>query len=415
MVDQPAGCHIGEPKTQVAKGGSLPCINPPPIDPVDTPTSSVSAPNADIRPTEEPEFTDFPDTMDWWTDMVPTIQNNNPLQIGWTFFPPNEYPDRKRKRTGDDESFLSTPAGLQLQPKPSKELSAPPSVEGINFSNRLDSSAGRRPETQTSHDRLIAEHAQSAPSKQAPQVPLLLSHPPQIQEAPHERNATPIEVAGQPGAPKTTPVLPSVQLNLPSLKAAHNKAPDKVTLPRQYPINHFVAPKVTPPNTNTQATIRVPVSSVPDQSVSPRTKSVQIPAPTIQGSYKSPYSTTPGSTTQAGITVAGNTLHSNLSNVQSLTEAQSVLPTPSRTNPGDILRKPSLYKIPAWQPTVAQPSLQLQLPSTSNWADRPNANPGGNTPISTARPVPVSQTSNQTPHTNFPQTSRKPRKHAPNL
>jgi hypothetical protein len=104
---------------------------------------------------------------------------------------------------------------------------------------------------------------------------------------------------------------------------------------------------------------QVPVSLVPDISVSPRTKTVQIFRPANPNQDQSQNSslqslvmlrTTTLSTPPGQLTASANTQSTQSMNLGSYRLGTRIpgLVSLSQTPPGDILRKPSLYKIPLW-------------------------------------------------------------------
>jgi hypothetical protein len=438
MVQQLESLRIGVDKPTIAKTGSLPslCLSNVSLTPQTT-LVNLSDASTTLIPTQmevqDEPFTDFPTTMDWWTDQVPTIQSTNPLQYGWNFYPLNSSELKKRKRSDEDDASTNLESSM------------------IDLRTELGA-LGEKSRANLTYDRK-KEGPYFSGSQQG------LTNP----------NSTRCNF--------TTPANLTIQspTSCRSSEMAVSARPNQSSISPPEPQRTVAFPQFEPRRQEAQKyhSVQVPVSMVPDQSVSPRTKTVQITRPVLTSMYQSPYPivTTPGQNTGIESSSSSVILPIPQNSAQSSPSFQTVVAnsttwsppilsssagtaknyslsspidatgfsysTPVKISPiptqSDLLRKPSLYKVPAWTPPLSQSPPAPNSP-ISNRSGRPNADPIQQmtinlTPKSTTMRSPSQSASqdlsNLTQHNISEQTlmssspqsqPQKPiRKHPPNL
>lgn len=181
--------------------------------------------------------------------------------------------------------------------------------------------------------------------------------------------------------------------------------------------------------------IQIPVNLVPDQSVSPRTKSIQVPIPRPSSRYSSPYSPRQDTVLNPPISPPASTFTTRPGRVDNQAAIyipiDRILPqaaSPSITSPcatafrqrrfldPDMMRKPSLYKIPPWPAsTSCVPEVSAKH---SNENGSLHARRHSTTRIESVSPGSNSRTISSVPETSRSvpsQSHRTPRKFPPNL
>lgn len=444
MVQQLESCHLSGRIPDSAKSGSLPAItanfqadlttHPEP--------ACIPSPNMALLPAHSSLL---PDLTSWWSKQIPPIQDNDTLEFDWCGMP---FADEilKRKHEGEPEEPRPSPAERPQYVQSSVQVNP-------GFSDPGSSSTVNEGTSDPWSNPSIQDPAEA--------------HIPSATWWPGFLGTPGVHSFIQPQSAYFT--APSSNLN------AANHLWRRIS--RQRSSQSPSSPRSFPNQTWQQQTIQVPASHVPEQSVSPRTKTVQVVRsldPTQPQHQPSPAATSrspavPSSPSRSAMKPNEASLNPNHQGPRQRPHSSSLefqqigstsdRPTPAvehfrhvHSNPNDILRKPSLYKIPPWpSPQISlhppQPLITATHSSSSNirngisnnartpiqslgaqTASSPPVTNGTQTPLgqdmqansppsvarlSKSRPTATGQA--QVTSSSQIQTSQSTRKHSPNL
>jgi len=404
------------------KTGSLPSIPP-----IAKPSKTTQLPVFDMPQTTSAPFDSFSSPMHLWGNQIPQIQDHGALQHDWDCSASfEETLGTKRKWDGEPEEPRPHPMQPQYQKNGMSGMQGPGTLyEGISMGNPVPW-------------EMRTAQSSFAPFVISPPHPLRFLH-----ETSHH-------VGSNQNKLEFTPPIGERR----NMHFAGEYRPG-TSASRQHPT---IAGPSNQDNNENQHGIQIPAALVPDQSVSPRTKTVWIPQPSnssprcqeassqTEASHKSnsipppprPIVTAPLDTTNQGCIMRSPALR------EFSQTSGTVLQNPAsertrrlHTSSIDVLRKPSLYKIPPWpSPTTALVASQAFLGLDHQQSPRPNEGPSQITadqtttqgsPVSNTQmmfpqqravtPWPMHITSQSSNSTNpiQKQTQGAPRKHSPNL
>lgn len=335
MVQQLDSCHTDERIHTPAKSGSLPTI-----------TQNLQSTLANHQPAcisppsmlvQSASSLSFSDGIPWWDLQVPPVRGNGSFQFDVCGMPFAEEILKKRKYEEDPQVASSCPSQRSQSTWASSQT-----THSSGYSDR-------------SLCAIVEEPSNGYTARSQTQTRSDVSPKPTFLSGSSSNHIRPRHPAPIPTNMNT--------INEKQRQIFQQKSPDlSFSVPSFH--NDF----------RPRQTIQVPVSFVPELSVSPRTKTVQLFRPLDPDHALSRQSSlhsgaTPRTaplppsfelSTASHCTPSVNLNHYSISsNVPNQT--QNPLP-PQQTNPNDILRKPSLYKIPPWP----SPSIHHRQPRYMN-------------------------------------------------
>lgn len=342
VVQKSESCQAGDYMLNTTKAGSLPTITL--ADSID---SNIRYPSFNALETSNmtlptPTLTPFPGWVPWWSDPAPLLSRSD-AQHNWVPIPIGGL---KRKREWHHERSSACPAQepLPLQSLPSLS-NALLETSDIDAFGEID---------------LDNTGFWSNANMQGPLAPLS-SQPTTVPSVDSDLNASNSSGSFQDVASTADQTTKDSQL-WPT-----QPGPPQATSMRQSTL-------LQPYNNNWQR-ILVPASLVPDQSVSPRTKTVEVLKQpnsdqaslrlSTQGIRPMPAPSQYQLTRPMGMSIFGRASrkppqvqHQQISPPSSIPNPATIRHPQPETNPLDILRKPSLYKIPPW-PSTTSPSVNI--------------------------------------------------------
>jgi hypothetical protein len=328
MVQQLEPCHIGGRIHTPAKSESLPTIKPN-LTPHSANPQSVSILPPDIQ--SAPSVS-LEETVPCWDVQIPKFLGNGSFQFDICGMPFAEEVLKKRKYEGEPEEPRQRPTQSSQNTRPSAQISDVSGLSMLGPNSIIDFSVA-----------CASSYYQDSASEALAQTTPRLAFPP---DSPNNLI--------QPHSPATTPCT----INGSWHRAPQEKTPQNPSLIRSLRNDSFQ-----------QQAIHVPVSLVPELSVSPRTKTVQVLRPLSPNQPQSQQMLSQTSAILRSVPLPAASQQSTASvNTQSMDlnpqtigtsnpgQATSRFP-PSQSNADDLLRKPSLYNIPPWPSPPTSPHL----------------------------------------------------------
>ena len=324
MVQLLESCHMGGSTHSATKSGSLPTTTQVQKQHVDN-LQSISSTSPHIHPTPAIPFLD---DRSFWDVQFPHIQGNGSFQFDICGMPFAEEILKKRKHDEEPEEPGSEGDLWLSQCSQNKRLATPTGHVCAHGSNHP---SGRH---KLSSDACASSTFCISCRESQPQPPLGLAFP-----------------SGPPNCfmqPQNLSVSRR-DLDMANQLEGRRSKPDtrQNSSSKECFINDWTQ----------QQPIQVPVSLVPELSVSPRTKTVQVVRRLNPGQAKMPFQTSaiprptplaqPSEQSAAYCNLPLINLNSFSIGHDALIPTQNRFP-PFETTPRDILRKPSLYKIPPW-------------------------------------------------------------------
>ena len=357
MVQRLESCHIwdieGKPVPSTSRSGSLP-LGPPTTNPNANPNLQRS-PTTPNTSGPSPQFLSFAPFMSipWWTSPCTELQDAPMMQNELFSIQPEHKASQKRKREGKVEQYMPHPIQRSLDEQVSSQGDSFSEMEGLDTESTDISNTSS---TKTNLTNLLS------PSSRMQNFCWTLQS-----NASQNRGQSPIS---------TTPYLNLIDSSGPHVRVSQ-QAPSRIS--RSVQLKQNIRPQ--------QQTITTPARLVPEQSVSPRTHTVEVPGPpfanqiqprqktVLQRSMLTSGQSLPSAQSQASTLMNRNNQFQIQRSVPSqplLTEGFQRSEHPSRpqnlqqTYSSDIQRKPSLYKVPPWlSPPSPNCSTQKSLSSTS--------------------------------------------------
>lgn len=360
MVQRLESCHIrdidGDHRPGSCRSGSLPialqAINTNPNQQSQFPSLSFSPSGPDNASSQFLPFAPFMSTS-WWLDPNMQLQDNSIIQDGWIPMQPEDTVAKKDKHDGDPEQPRSHPIQRSQAKQLSPELSNFSGLNGMDmlpldiFSNPMDSTFAIPPTIPSTATSL--QNFSWNPSSNINRVQDVRRCPP----------------------PTSVPRKLSVA---EQLRPSHYSSQQNPNLMRANQTSNAQ-----------EQTVTIPAVLAPDQSVSPRTQTVEVPNLPSSSQPQarqvlSQHAMAPSGVFQPSSQQLRTMMPMYLTNrfqiprsAPSWSDNRPLAKIPQQ-NPGlnrpqqsDIMRKPSLYKVPPWPSpasfsTTAQPSSAAAQP-----------------------------------------------------
>jgi hypothetical protein len=355
-----------------AKSESLPTITPNLTSHLVNPQSvSILPPDIQSAPSLSVK-----ETVPWWDMQVPKFLGNGSFQFDICGMPFAEEILKKRKYEGEPEEAMQRSTQSSQNTRPSAQVSdvSGLSMPGPNSVNNFSVACA---------GSYYQDSVSEALAPTTPRLDCLLGSPNN-----HIR----------PHSPATTPCT----INESWHRVSQEKNPQGPSLVRSLHNGSFQ-----------QQAIHVPVSLVPELSVSPRTKTVQVLKPLNPNQLQSqkmlsqtvaiprsvPLPAAPQQSTQ-GVNTQSMDLNRQTIGTSNPEQVTDRFP-PSQSNANDVLRKPSLYNIPPWPSPPTSP----HLPDFVSDKQGPLFNMGNQTLKDLGSPLPSQPVSQKIFQQALPDTS----------
>jgi hypothetical protein len=300
-----------------------------------------------------------------WNESSIRLQDIPMVEDSWNYMQRKDGLSSKRKRDGEVEQPMRHPSQC-AEKGPSIEPSMSSQIDEIHLGS-LDMFRNSGTSLMTANSKNVQSPTSTMQSfcwKQTPNTDQSQRRPP---------------------TPTTTKSSASATLGPNSCRVPQSSTPNPDSTPK-------------PNGMPQKQTITVPARLVPEQSVSPRTQTVEIPRPPFPNqaqarqqllfhrAVNSPSRQSVQSSRNPGAVLAMNrnnqfqtprsvpTQSSHFQNLAGPQQTQPLAhPQNSSTSPSDVLRKPSLYKVPPW-PSTPSPSGPAHRPSSPSRSPNSNSN-----------------------------------------
>lgn len=363
MVERLKSCHIGEAKpTPSPRSGSLPLVHTTVATIPRQRGPSFTSSKLSNQSTQYLSFAPFM-SMPWWTGPRLQLPDTPMTQNDMTSIQTLNVASNKRKREGEAEPPKRSPQ--------KRSQATPLSLQGSNICQ--DDEMEFEPLDIFANSNTTQASANITSSSLATQGP----------------SWNPYSSINPSHVHSPTPTLSPTKPSVTTLPEQTSNTSQQVSTP---------SPGLMQPFTNfdrQKQTVTVPARLVPEQSVSPRTQTVEIPRLPYANQVQARQMMLPQRATNAsGHSVSSSQsamLPLNLNNQFQIPRSvppQGLFPvgpprqmqnqSPNRpqtpqTHPSDIFRNPSLYKIPPWPSSPSQNSPSQRSTSTMR-PPTPNAN-----------------------------------------
>jgi hypothetical protein len=333
VVQRLESCHLGE-KEAGQRRGSLPAV------PV-----SINTPIQQLTWTHEPnynhhQFPSFPMSMPWWDDPTITLPHGQLSSSNWAPCQQEDVAGKKRKF--EDGWQDNGPRKQYRQSTQVSPRSNPVSMIGSRFNSQQQSNTGM-----ATFDRHISDHSTNMTWPTFDWEPYRIVNPQYV--SPYTPSSMDITDSDNGSMSQHQPSFQGWaqhtgmfshefdpdQGNCDMFSPNHSPVPQAIASPARYSMRQCS------PSSPLQQPMSVSRSQTPQPSTPLSNCTMTAPEPQFEVSAVA----TPGNTTPTPATPAA---------------AQPSIRAPKSS---DVLRRPSLYKIPAWPPTPSAPAHTSSLAS----------------------------------------------------